>query len=122
MLCTPVSGYDPPSCFRRFKGFLGAIGRQPIVSPDGIHWNKLDVPVLPSSDESNLSYDRQSRTFIATLKTGGPFGRSHGIWISKDFNTWTNTGVLIHADEEDQRLAKEHIRARLADDRLRQPR
>ena len=116
--------YDPDDADpqRRFKGFLGAFGRQPIVSPDGIHWNKLDVPVLPSSDESNLSYDRQSRSFIATLKTSGPFGRSHGIWTSKDFQTWTNTGVLIHADEEDQRLAKANILKRLADDQFQQPR
>lgn len=116
--------YDPDDADpqRRFKGFLGAFGRQPIVSPDGIHWKKLDVPVLPSSDESNLSYDRQSRTFVATLKTNGPFGRSHGLWTSKDFQTWTNTGVLIHADEEDQRLGKANIRARLADDQLQQPR
>lgn len=116
--------YDPDDADpqRRFKGFLGAFGRQPIVSPDGIHWKKLDVPELPSQDESNLSYDRQRRTFIATLKTNGPFGRSHGIWTSKDFLTWTNTDVLIHADEEDQRLAKANIQARLADDQLQQPR
>ncbi len=116
--------YDPDDADpqRRFKGFLGAIGRQPIVSPDGIHWKKLDVPVLPSSDESNLSYDRQSRTFIATLKTSGPFGRSHGLWTSKDFQTWTNTGVLIHTDEEDQRLARANILTRLADDQFQQPR
>ncbi|RLT10766.1 MAG: hypothetical protein DWI21_03660 [Planctomycetota bacterium] len=32
--------YDPDDADpqRRFKGFLGAIGRQPIVSPDGINW------------------------------------------------------------------------------------
>jgi len=116
--------YDPDDANpeRRFKGFLGAFGRQPIVSPDGIHWKKLEVPVLPSADESNLSYDRQSRTFIATLKTNGPFGRTHGLWTSKDFHAWTNTNVLIHADEEDQRLARANIQARLADDQLQQPR
>ena len=115
--------YDPDDedPQRRFKGFLGAIGRQPIVSPDGIHWKKLDVPVLPSQDESNLSYDRTSGMFIGTLKAGGPFGRSHGIWTSKDFQNWTNTGVLIHADDEDQRLAKKNIRARLANKQLQQP-
>ncbi len=116
--------YDPddPDPQQRFKGFLGAFGRQPIVSPDGIHWKKLDVAPLPSQDESNLSYDRQRRTFIATLKTGGPFGRSHAIWTSTDFRHWTNTGVLFHADEADQRLAREHIQARLADHNLQQPR
>lgn len=116
--------YDPddPDPQRRFKGFLGANGRQPIVSPDGIRWKKLEVPPLPSQDESNLSYDRPSRRFIATLKKGGPFGRSHALWISPDFEKWTNSGVLLHADEEDQRLAKENIRARLADARFQAPR
>lgn len=115
--------YDPDDDDpkRRFKGFLGALSRQPIVSPDGIHWKKLDVPELPSNDESNLSFDRPSRTFIATFKQAGPFGRAHGIWTSPDFQKWTNTGVLFHADEEDQKLAKLRIKARLADSRLRQP-
>lgn len=106
---------------RRYKGFLEAFARQPIASPDGIHWKRLDVPKLPSQDESNLSYDRQARLFIATLKTGGPFGRSHGIWTSRDFLRWTNTKVVFHADAEDQRLAQQNIRTRLADPKLQQP-
>ena len=66
--------YDPddPDPARCYKGLLGAIDRRPMVSPDGTHWTLLDVPKLPSSDESNLSYDPESRTFIATLKTGDP--------------------------------------------------
>jgi len=99
--------YDPherdPA--QRYKGFLGAYGRRPMASPDGVHWKLLDVPKLPSQDESNLSYDRESRTFIATLKTGGPHGRSHAIWTSRDFQSWTNLKVVFHADDEDQRLA-----------------
>src|SRR5262245_5638390 len=44
--------YDPddPDPQRRYKGFLGASGRRPAVSPDGLNWKKLDVPVLPSGD------------------------------------------------------------------------
>lgn len=116
--------YDPDETDpeRRFKGFLGALGRQPIVSPDGIHWKRLPVPELPSQDESNLSYDRPNRRFIATLKITGEFGRTQGIWTSSDFQHWTNTGVRIGADQEDQQQAKENIRARLANKRLRQPR
>jgi hypothetical protein len=77
--------------------------------------------VLPSSDESNLSYDRANKTFIATLKRGGPFGRSHRIWTSRDFTEWTDTGVLFHADEQDQQLAKKNIAARLSNPKLQQP-
>ena len=59
-----------------------------MVSPDGIRWTLLETSVLPSSDESNMSYDRAHKTFIATLKRGGPFGRSHRIWTSRDFTEW----------------------------------
>lgn len=114
--------YDPddPDPSRRYKGFLGALSRRPIVSPDDIHWTRLDVPKIPSSDESNLSYGRLTKTFIATLKTGNRHGRAHGIWTSKDFETWTNTNVVFGADDEDQRLAKLNIAARLADPTLQQ--
>lgn len=108
-----------PAC--RFKGFYGVIDRHPMVSPDGIHWTLLDTAALPSSDESNLSYDREQRTFIATLKRRGPFGRSHAIWTSLDFTNWKDTGVLFHADEVDQRLARKNIAARLASSSLQQP-
>ena len=115
--------YDPddPKPERRYKGFLGTSGRQPIVSPDGIHWKKLAAPKLPSQDESNLSYDRTSGIFIATLKQRGPYGRSHALATSKDFVTWTKPELVFHADDEDQVRAKENIKARLANPKLRQP-
>lgn len=114
--------YDPhdPDPARRFKGFANVYSREPIVSPDGIHWSALDVPALDSQDESNLCYDPVTRTFIATLKTNGPFGRSQAIWTSPDFETWTNTEVLFHADERDQALGKNHVAARIAHPALHQ--
>lgn len=115
--------YDPhdPDPGQRFKGFLGAIGRRPMVSPDGRNWTLLDVPALPSRDESNLSYDPDHGLFVASLKKRGPNGRSHAIWTSRDFRNWTDTGTLFHADQEDQRRARTNIAARLADDSLYQP-
>ena len=83
-----VIDQDDPDPNRRYKGFYGVIGRRPMVSPDGIRWTLLETSVLPSSDESNMSYDRAHKTFIATLKRGGPFGRSHRIWTSRDFTEW----------------------------------
>lgn len=109
---------DDPDPARRFKGFAHVYGREPIVSPDGIHWTKLDVPALPSQDESNLTYDPVARMFIATLKTTGPYGRSHAIWTSTDFEHWTDTGVLFHADEEDQTRGHRHMAERMADPAL----
>ena len=112
---------DEPDPNRRYKGFYGVTGRRPMVSPDGIRWTLLKTSVLPSSDESNMSYDRGNKMFIATLKRGGPFGRSHRIWTSRDFTKWTDTGVLFHADELDQQLAKKNIYTRLQNRTLQQP-
>lgn len=121
--------YDPNSSdsSQRYKGlFLNVsnsnIRLEPTVSSDGIHWTKLNVPAIPSADQFNLSYDALTRTFIATVKVGGPYGRSQAIWTSKDFAAWTNSGIVFSADAEDQRLAKMNIQARLADPTLRQPR
>ena len=115
--------YDPddPDPNRRFKGFAGAKDRKPIVSSDGIDWKFLEVSSLPSQDESNLSYDRLARTFVATLKTSGPYGRSHGIWTSKDFNSWTKLEVLFHADKLDQELGRKNIEKCFADSKRNHP-
>lgn len=128
---TPSVVLDPddPDPNRRYKGLFFAApvepgwdgSRQPSVSPDGIHWKNLAVRNISAADETNLSYDRLTRTFIATMKTSGPHGRAHAIWISKDFAEWTNLKVLFHADEEDQRRAQLNIQARLADPQFRQP-
>ena len=112
---------DDEDAKRRFKGMLGLNGRQPIASPDGIHWQLLDTAKLPSRDESNLSYDPSRRMFLATLKQKGPYGRSHTIATSSDFLNWTKPVLFFHADEEDQRRAKENIAARLANPKLQQP-
>ena len=111
---------DDPDPDRRYKGFLGCYGRQPMVSPDGVHWRRLAVPEIPSQDESNLSYDRLTHTFVATLKQSGPYGRAHTLSTSTDFEHWTEPELVFHADAEDQELAVERIRARLSNTRLQQ--
>ena len=106
---------DDPDPARRFKGLGDCTNRHPLISPDGIHWRKLGVPTITSADESNLSYDRQAGMFIATVKGSGPHGRSVHLSTSKDFETWTNHGLIFHADDEDQQLGRKAIKARLAD-------
>jgi hypothetical protein len=115
--------YDPDDAdpARRFKGFAHCYDREPMVSPDGIRWTLLDVPMLKSSDESNLSYDARTRTFIATLKTSGPHGRSHVIMTSQDFEHWTEPVLTFHADDLDQEIGRKKIAARFTDPALQQP-
>jgi len=116
--------YDPddPDATRRYKGLGNCRGREPIVSPDGIHWKRLDVPAINSSDESNMSYDEQTKTFIATVKQHGPHGRSVYLTTSKDFEHWTEPELIFHADDLDQELGKENIKARFANPLLQHAR
>ena len=115
--------YDPddPDPSRRFKGFAHCSDREPIVSPDGIHWRKLDVPPIPSADESNMSYDPLGRVFLATVKHDGPHGRSVHLSTSTDFEHWTTPELIFHADDLDQMLGRVNIARRLADSAFQRP-
>lgn len=108
--------YDPtdPDPKRRYKGLLGTEGRQPIVSPDGINWTRLDVEPIPSQDESNLSFDEKEGLFILTVKHRGPYGRSVHLSTSTDFEEWTKPVLIFHADEKDQELGRQNMAARRA--------
>lgn len=112
---------DDPDSSRRYKGLQGATGRVAVVSPDCIHWRILDTPKLPSSDESNLTYDRESKRFLALLKTGNKYGRAYSISTSDDFVHWSKPRFFFGADKEDQTLALKVIRERLADPGLARP-
>ncbi|MBI82795.1 MAG: hypothetical protein CMJ81_06340 [Planctomycetaceae bacterium] len=113
---------DPhdPDPARRFKGLGHAWGREPLVSPDGIHWTKLDVPKIFSADESNMSYDRLTRTFMATVKTSSHYGRAQALTTSTDFENWTEPVLVFEADDLDQQIGRENIEARRADTSLQQ--
>lgn len=113
---------DPhdPDPARRFKGLGHARGREPMVSADGIRWRRLDAEKIPSFDESNMSYDHKTRTFIAAVKTRGQYGRAHAITTSKDFESWSPPELFFQADELDQELGRQKIAARKKDPTLQQ--
>lgn len=112
---------DDPDPARRFKALRGAIGRESIVSPDCIHWTKLDAPPIASGDEATLTYDRENRRFLAVVKGFNAFGRAASIAMSDDFAKWSPARPLFSVDAEDQPLARETIRRRLADPGLQRP-
>ncbi len=113
--------YDPTDADpdRRYKAALLKKGFA--VSADGLNWKKLDVPPVPSSDEGNFSFSEKEGLFILTVKRGGPYDRSVCLATSTDFQNWTDHGLIFHADELDQELGRENIKARLADSHLQQP-
>ncbi len=115
--------YDPddPDPSRRYKGLVGAEWRLPLVSPDGVHWRKVNTTSMPSGDESTLVYDRQQRRFLAFLKSWNTYGRASSIAISTDFVHWSTPRFIFGADAEDQRLAPDVIRRYIADPGLAKP-
>ncbi len=111
-----------PDPGRRYKALLSVPGgRIPAISPDGIHWRQFDVPPIPSSDTSSLCFDPDQSRWIATLKTGGRYGRAAAISTSRDFEHWTEPRFFFGTDDEDQERGREVIRRRLADPGLAKP-
>ena len=117
VLYTP---HDPDPA-RRYKGFLGATGRQPVASADGIDWKKVDAPRIPSSDTSTLLYDELGKRYLAVVKSGTKYGRSAAVTFSKDFQKWTSPRLTFCTDQEDQVIAKRRIAARLANPDMQNP-
>lgn len=116
MLLGPI--YDPheadPS--RRFKGLAYRGGHlQPLVSPDALHWSESGVTPVLSGDESHLVLDEKRKLFIATVKHGGPYGRSFYLTTSEDFEHWSEQEMIFHADQTDQENGEERLR-KLIDD------
>ena len=111
----PVRDPNEPDPQRRFKG-LGVkagdwgAGRYPAVSADCIHWQYLDVPPIPSQDEAQLTYDEGKGLFIATVKHGGPYGRSVYLTTSPDLLHWSEQELVFHADQVDQENGVERLK------------
>ena len=112
--------HDPldPNPDRRFKAPL--LNQGFAVSPDGITWQKLELPKVHSSDEGNFSFDADQGLFIHTVKRGGKYGRAVALATSKDFVTWYDFGLVFQTDELDQELGKKRIASRMADSTLQQ--
>lgn len=106
---------------RRFKGLVGYRDRRPLVSSDGRVFHLLDVPAIPSQDESHFNYDEKEKRYIVTVKQRGPFGRSVYLSTSSDFERWTDPELIFHADRLDQKLGQQRIREYLADPKVYTP-
>ena len=89
------------------------------VSPDGIHWTEISSPGINSADEWNLTFDEQEHLFLQYIKRGSKYGRAIWLATSKDFETWTDPELIFEADDLDQELGKQRIKAWLADSSYR---
>ena len=95
---------------RRYKSLFGMLERRPRVSPDGFEWTGLEVPPVPSRDESHLIYDETSGQYLAFVKHMTEWGRSVWLATSRDFADWTEPKLVFHSDEQDRENRKERVR------------
>eukprot|EP01048_Picozoa_sp_COSAG05_P006789 COSAG05_NODE_458_length_9621_cov_5.309914_1_plen_659_part_00 len=113
---------------RMYKTIIPCVGGNVPVcgahtSSDGINWTAVPgAAKIATSDEQNLSFDSETGEFIYSVKRFAN-GRAVAIATTTDFyaSQWTDLGIVFQADEEDQRLGKLEIEARLNDSSLKQP-
>jgi hypothetical protein len=111
LLLAPLHDPAEPDPERRYKGlaFWRGPGLSPAVSPDCLRWSYLDVPVISSQDEAEVTHDVDKGLFILTLKHQGPYGRSVYLTTSEDFEHWSEQELVFYADERDQGNGKERL-------------
>ena len=121
IVCDPEGGhqqrlyhvlYDPsdPDPKRRYKGLFSSSNRYLGTSADGLNWQMLDAPPIPSQDESQFTYDPFSQQYIATVKQGTAWGRSVFLSTSKDFSSFTEPELILHSDETDWENYRQRVR------------
>ena len=115
---------DEPDPAHRYKGLLTIPkARIPVVSADGLHWEKLDTQ-LPSADAGTMAFDREKHQFAVMLKRPNPdtVGRSYDVSFSTDFVEWSEPRFMFGMDTgRDQEMALAVIRRRRADPALAKP-
>ena len=128
--------FDPidPDPARRYKSFNP---RNLSYSSDGLNWSRTTRTrtarvngedrtitsgvTIQSSDEWNFSLDVDERLYIATVKQGGPYGRSVYLATSRNYNDWSEPELIFHADDLDQELGRQNIEDRFADESIHPP-
>ena len=104
-----------PDPGRRYKAMFGWDGRRMAVSPDGFDWKMLDVPHVPSEDESHFFFDETTGQYTLLHKLQTEWGRS--VWLSRsaDWGNWSESVLVLHTDEIDRENRRQRIEAVVAD-------
>ena len=94
---------------RRYKAIFDVHDRYLGVSPDGFTWTMLDVPPIPSQDESHFLYDASSKQYLAFVKQPTAWGRSVWLATSTDFQHFSAPQLVFHTDEIDQQIRQQRV-------------
>jgi hypothetical protein len=106
---------------RRYKALFDYHNRYLGVSPDGFTWTMLDVPPIPSQDESHFLYDAGSGQYLAYVKQPTEWGRSVWLATSRDFEHFSEPQLVFHSDATDQANRKARIQRVVADPAYKAP-
>ena len=106
---------DPARRYKGLVGHPGVGGLCPAISADGMEWQRLDVPAVPSGDESQFTYDPYGEQFIAMVKHGTDWGRSVFLATSPDGEHYSDQELIFHTDETDWENCRQRVRAYLDD-------
>lgn len=110
-----VRDEQDPDPQRRYKALFDVHDRYLGVSPDGFTWTMLDVPPIPSQDESHFLYDASSEQFLAFVKQPTEWGRSVWLAMSRDFQQFSAPQLVFHTDEVDRVNRKQRVQQVIAD-------
>jgi len=96
--------YDPhdSDVSRRYKGMMRTDGFTPMFSPDGLHWTKAAAPAINQAyDATSFHWDPVREKWIASCKIFRDGKRARGYAESEDYTHWSDTGLLLSADDRD---------------------
>ncbi|MCC7352082.1 MAG: hypothetical protein IT446_16095 [Phycisphaerales bacterium] len=92
---------DDPDPKKRYKAAIRDAGFLAGYSPDGLSWTTT-VPILDQSlDATSVHWDPVNRHWIASCKIFWNGVRMRGYAQSADFEHWTDTCLMLGADEHD---------------------
>ncbi|MCX6046892.1 MAG: hypothetical protein NT075_17450 [Chloroflexi bacterium] len=111
MLYHLIRDEQEPDPQRRYKALFDVHDRYLGVSPDGFTWTMLDVPPIPSQDESHFLYDESSRQYLAFVKQPTEWGRSVWLASSEDFQHFSAPQLVFHTDTLDRENRKRRVQA-----------
>lgn len=94
---------------RRYKALFDVHDRYLGVSPDGFTWTMLDVPPIPSQDESHFLYDPATGEYLAFVKQPTAWGRSVWLATSTDFQHFGSPQLVFHTDAIDQQNRQQRV-------------
>ncbi|MCC6488586.1 MAG: hypothetical protein IT364_13905 [Candidatus Hydrogenedentes bacterium] len=97
--------FDPrdPDPAQRYKGMTRVNGFTRMSSPDGLQWSMETEPAVTQAyDASSFHWDPVAEKWIASCKIWHDGHRARGYAESLDYKTWSDTCIMLDADEHDQ--------------------